>query len=110
MIKALTLSDFSPVVGSSFQLHTEPEISIQLELLEVVALRNKQSVQSERRDSNSEANAQDSEFSLLFKGPTDMPLPQQIYQLNHNELGELGIFLVPVACHADGMKYEAIFS
>ncbi len=100
MLKTLTLSDFSPTVGSSFQVRTEPNVALELELLEAVNLGAASISSSTRSES----------FSLLFKGPNDVMLPQQICPMNHPELGELSIFLVPVAREADGMRYEAIFN
>jgi len=43
---------------------------------------------------------------LVFQGGPDPPLPQRIYRVEHDELGELEIFLVPIAPD----RYEAIFS
>ena len=49
-------------------------------------------------------------FSLLFHGPLDRFMPQGIHKLNHAKLGELEIFLVPIAQDKDGYQYEAIFN
>src|SRR3982751_229156 len=49
-------------------------------------------------------------FSLLFKGPQTPFMPQAVYKLKHAELGELEIFLVPVARDQDGFEYEAVFN
>lgn len=49
-------------------------------------------------------------FSLVFLGLREPVLPQRIYPLAHDELGELEIFLVPIAQDADGTRYEAIFT
>lgn len=49
-------------------------------------------------------------FSLLFLGPLQPILPQRIYRLSHDGLGELDIFLVPIGPQADGMGYEAVFT
>ncbi|MDV3348304.1 hypothetical protein D0962_21895 [Leptolyngbyaceae cyanobacterium CCMR0082] len=97
MFKTLTLSDFSSTVGSSFQVCPEPDTSLQLELLEAVELSSSSSARSES-------------FSLLFKGPSDVVLPQKLYSMNHSDLGDLSIFLVPVAGASDGIRYEAIFN
>jgi hypothetical protein len=45
-------------------------------------------------------------FSLVFEGGPDPPLPQGIYRVEHDALGALEIFLVPIA--AD--RYEAVFT
>lgn len=49
-------------------------------------------------------------FSLLFRNSSAFLFPQQIYQLRHSRLGEVGVFLVPVARERDGFLYQAIFN
>lgn len=48
-------------------------------------------------------------FSLLFRGPREPRLDQGIVPLRHPRLGRLDLFVVPVVCEADGMRYEAVF-
>jgi len=78
MLKPLTLSDFLPIVGSSFQIQTPPDIppnpSLQLELLEAVTLSD-----STAQDTiSSGISSKPISFSLLFKGPVDTLSPQQV--------------------------------
>ena len=49
-------------------------------------------------------------FSLLFVNNAPVLFPQQTYRMRHARLGELGIFLVPIAMNRDGFVYEAIFN
>src|SRR5262245_46300302 len=49
-------------------------------------------------------------FSLIFRGPRGMVVPQGIYQIQQETLGTLEIFLVPVGPDEEGMLYEAIFT
>ncbi len=49
-------------------------------------------------------------FSLLFYGPVEYPLQQRIYRLQHDRLGILEIFLVPVGRDKEGYHYEAVFN
>ncbi|MDT7687353.1 MAG: hypothetical protein QOE46_112 [Acidobacteriota bacterium] len=49
-------------------------------------------------------------FSLYFNGPGDIYLPQKIYRLEHEQMGELDIFLVPIEHDERGYRYEAVFS
>jgi len=49
-------------------------------------------------------------FSLLFHGPKEPLLGQQTYLLNHDQLGELNFFLVPIAQNGEEAHYESIFS
>jgi hypothetical protein len=50
------------------------------------------------------------QFSLLFTGPPEPVLQQAIYTLENDELGELALFLVPVAADEEGADYEAVFT
>jgi hypothetical protein len=50
-------------------------------------------------------------FSLLFHGPSDLPLPQDTYEFSHPQLGLLSIFIVPAGQAAEKCRrYEAVFS
>lgn len=49
-------------------------------------------------------------FSLLFRGPAQPVLPQRIYRLENDDLGELEIFLVPVGSDPEATTYEAVFA
>lgn len=49
-------------------------------------------------------------FSLLFLNSAAVVFPQQIYRMQHPRLGDLGIFLAPIARNRDGFVYEAVFN
>lgn len=49
-------------------------------------------------------------FSTYFRGPGDIFLPQRIYKLEHEQMGEIELFLVPVGQDQRGFRYEAVFS
>ena len=49
-------------------------------------------------------------FSLRFAGPAEPFLPQRTYTLQHETLGTLEIFLVPIGRTANGFIYEAVFT
>lgn len=100
MVQVLKLSDFMPLIGSTFQIQDQLEMTLQLELVEAEKLNDLPTNLESRSES----------FSLLFKGSEDMMLPQQIYGLHHTHLGELSLFLVPVARRDNGICYEAIFN
>ena len=56
-------------------------------------------------------------FSVLFHGPLEPVIPQGIYRLEHEKLGTLEFFIVPVgptgtvgsAAADPAMRYEAVF-
>lgn len=49
-------------------------------------------------------------FVLLFRNTAAFLFPQQIYPMRHPRLGEVGIFVVPVAREPAGFLYEAVFN
>lgn len=49
-------------------------------------------------------------FSLIFRAPGPGVLEQRTYPLEHAELGELQIFLVPIGRSGDAVEYEAVFN
>ncbi len=56
------------------------------------------------------SNADYENFSLLFRAPVDLPPEQRIYRLEHEVLGQMDIFLVPVKLDENGLYFEAIFN
>lgn len=49
-------------------------------------------------------------FCLTFRGPKTPVLPQRIYQIEHEKLGSIDVFTVPVGPDSTGMMYEVQFS
>lgn len=77
----------------------DAESPVELELAEVVG-----------RPSGPNEQQGMERFSLFFKGPGEHFLPQRMYRLEHEEMGELQIFIVPVGQDADGFEYESVFN
>lgn len=48
-------------------------------------------------------------FSIFFDGP-DFYLPQRVYALDHDAMGQFEIFLVPIAQNGATFRYEAVFN
>jgi hypothetical protein len=48
-------------------------------------------------------------FSLFFTAPPNVRLAQGTFKLDHQVLGELAIFIVPISDH-NGFRYEAVFN
>ena len=86
---------FNDVVGDSFSIVAEGATAIELASVEV------------RPSPDSAARAP---FILTFQGPVEALLPQSIYVLEHNKLGQLEIFLVPIAQDDHHVLYEAVFN
>lgn len=49
-------------------------------------------------------------FSLFFSSPKEYFLPQQVYKLTHQKIGEGEIFIVPVEQTENGYLYQAVFN
>jgi len=82
-------------VGTEFAVLDEPSRVFCLGLTSIV-----EHVKTEHQEA----------FSLFFHGPSDPFMLQGIHKLKHDKLGELEIFLVPVARDQDGFQYEAAFN
>ena len=99
-LSAARLADFAPCVGTEFRLLTEPANAIVIALIEVAPLSPRG---NPRRPEP---------FSLIFRGPKDRPLEQRIHTLEHDRLGRLDLFLVPIGPPTDGEGacYQGIFN
>lgn len=95
MTEGLTVESFEGRAGEGFRL-TADDAELDLTLVECQRLGG--------------AVLEREPFSIVFLGPQAPVLPQRIYPLEHDELGELEIFLVPIAQDADGTRYEAVFT
>lgn len=97
-IGQLTLADFEPLIGDSFEIATDDGSSIALELIRVDAL------------GNAPEEGMRAPFALLFHGPADTTFPQQTLTLTHAKLGALELFLVPTARSETTASYEVVFA
>jgi len=103
MPDTLTIDMFAPRLGETFRLRLQAEHTIDLELIQVTPLRVKT---ADGRD----ASRPREPFAILFRGPADRVVPQQIYPVEHDVMGSHQIFLVPIGPDHAGMRYEAIFT
>ncbi len=97
MLDKLTSADFASYLHQTFRIRLEGLESMETELIEVTELGE---VAPGRRRA----------FSLVFRGPRQMVLPQRIYPVEHEVMGTLDLFLVPIGPDQIGMRYEAIFT
>ena len=91
-LDSLSVADFAPLRGDRFRIAPEDSPPFDVELVEVTEIP---------RGPSSRAP-----FSLEFRGGPNPPLPQRIYRLEHDALGAIEIFLVPIASD----RYEAVFT
>jgi hypothetical protein len=97
--RQLVFEDFSNKVGSVFTLSEEDLPAIALTLKEAVLL-NPAFAPKELRPP----------FSLTFRAEDPRVLPQRLYRMAHDGLGEVTIFLVPRAKDDSGVTYIATFN
>ena len=101
-IEWLTYEHFGGRVGERFEMTGGDGASMSLELVratELSELGGRGPEGQERR-----------QFALVFQGPATPVVPQAIYSLVHDELGELDLFLVPTEADADRALYQASFA
>ena len=99
MPKHFTHTDFEKHVNQMFRTAIE-EISIDLELIECGRIETAQPITGDMREP----------FSLVFRGPMQPVLNQRVFRLEHAEMGQLDVFLVPIGPDNEGMRYEAVFT
>lgn len=103
MLNQLTLANFKARLNETFLIHLEElDAPLTAELIEVVPLGSNIEQQEQELGRRS--------FSLVFRGPPEPLLIQQLYELENESMGKLALFLVPIGPDQTGMKYEAIFT
>jgi hypothetical protein len=97
-LSTITMEDFEPCLNQSFRIKSEASDSF--ELIQIKPIGNAEATKGLRQP-----------FSLLFRGPGETLLEQQVFVLNNKMLGELALFLVPIGPDDDGtMLYDAAFN
>lgn len=97
--RPLVFEDFADKVGEVFPISEEGVPAIPLILQQAEPLNPAMAPRGVRPP-----------FSLTFLARDPRVLPQRIYRMEHQELGEVSIFLVPVAKDAEGVSYQATFN
>jgi hypothetical protein len=103
MLETFTAQTFTPLVGQPFRIGRADGPPVEIELIKVTEWG---SLGSGGRPDGPPRTP----FALLFRGPQAGSLPQQIYPVEHDQLGAFDLFLVPVGPDDAGMRYEAIFT
>ena len=97
--RPLVFEDFADKVGEVFVISEQDVPGIPLTLKEAKPLNPAMALRGVRPP-----------FSLSFLARDPRVLPQRIYRIEHNGLGDLSIFLVPSAKDAEGVTYQATFN
>jgi hypothetical protein len=97
MVKDLKPTALEALVGTPFRVHFGGASPLEVVLYEV-----------KRHETH--PGPREEPFSAYFRGPLNSILPQRIYQVEHDRLGTVEIFLVPIGPDGQGMGYEAVFN
>ena len=102
MVDRLQSTDFSPYLNDEFRIRTSSDDFLEIELLEVTEIGS-----PPPEDRNTPKRRP---FSVVFRGPMDAPIPQDIYEIEHEKMGAFSIFIVPIGPDGEGLRYEAVFA
>jgi hypothetical protein len=97
--RQFVFEDFADKVGNVFTIREEDLPAIALTLKEAVLLNPAFAPKGLRPP-----------FSLIFLAENPRVLPQRLYRMAHDGLGEVTIFLVPLAKNDSGVTYQATFN
>ena len=95
MPELLQKEAFAENLNTKFRIPQQSSSAAEIELVEVTEARSTSRLQ---------------QFSLFFRGPLESFLPQGTYHVEHERLGSLDLFIVPVGKEQDGFRYEAVFN
>ena len=95
MSELLTKEAFAENLNTKFRIPFDSSRAAELELIEVVEARS---------------TSRQQQFSVFFRGPLEYRLPQATYRMEHEKMGEIDLFIVPVAREPEGFRYEAVFN
>jgi hypothetical protein len=101
MLGNFTIETFSEHLGSTFRIRPDDSEAMDVELISATGLGESTSEEPPDRRQP---------FSIVFRGPGDVLLPQRIYKMEHEEIGNFELFLVPIGPDEKGLRYEAIFT
>jgi hypothetical protein len=96
MVEKLSHEDFENRVGEKFTATTPDGNALHLTLTDV-------SVRGEA------AEGHRTPFSIEFRDEAHEHVPQQTLAVEHGEMGQFDLFLVPLGPDPRGMRYEAVF-
>lgn len=99
MLESLTCAAFVPHLHQEFSVQVDDTTAFTMELVEAAEWGTAPAVEGGRLP-----------FSLVFRGPDQVVLPQRIYRMSHPEIGTFDLFVVPISQDADGVRYEAVFT
>jgi hypothetical protein len=99
MIETFTKETFASRLNTNFRVRLDAENTLELELIEATG-----------DDDASEQPRKQIRFSAVFRSPPDKLLMQRSYRMEHDDLGEFDLFIVPIGKDEKGFYYEAVFN
>lgn len=90
-----TRDEFAEHLNTKFRVETGAKQWTEMELTEVTELSQKSRQES---------------FALIFLAPEYAAPEQRLYQMQHDALGTLDLFLVPVSLDKRGLRFESVFN
>jgi hypothetical protein len=87
--------DFTEQLNTTFEINFTPDLVKDAELIQV---------------SNLEGTGNYESFSITFLVSEECPIQQQIYPIDHAEMGSLELFLVPSGKDEKGTTYVSVFN
>jgi hypothetical protein len=97
--RKLVFEDFSDKVGQIFTITFDDAPGIAMTLTEAELLKTRQLPPGGRPP-----------FSLIFTIDVPEMLPQRLYRVEQEALGQAVLFLVPVGKKPEGFQYQALFN
>lgn len=101
MLENFTVETFSEHLGGTFRIRPDDSEAVDVELISATGLGG---------SAGEEPPDRRQPFSIIFRGPGDILLPQRTYRMEHDQIGSFALFLVPIGPDEKGLKYEAIFT
>lgn len=95
-LATLTCDDFAAHLGSIFRIEGDDQTFLPVTLVEASPAK----YPGEHREP----------FTLVFRSASDQVLPQHLYAIDHDVIGRLEIFLVPLRRVEAGVEYAATFN
>jgi hypothetical protein len=95
MLEKLKKETLDENLNTRFRIMLDGAASMEVELIEVKPGRS---------------TPRQEQFAILFRAPQDAPAQQGLFRLDHDKIGAIELFLVPVRKDEQGLYYEAVFN
>lgn len=101
--RSLTKELFAAHLNTKFRVKMGASEIVEIELIKV------SEINLASRTVSLETSRQDC-FAVLFRGPRETSLRQNTYQMEHGQIGQFDLFIVPAGTDEGGQLYQATFN